>query len=159
MPYKASLNLVIILNGVGLPARILPGFIADRYTGPLNMFAILVLTGIVILWSWLAVRSIAGFYVWTVVYGTSVASFQSMYSTTVAAYVDDLGKIGSRYGMAFTGMGLATLVAGPVSGAFLKVGGGYVAPICWNGGLMVLGTAAVISARIYRHGWSLKTVC
>ena len=39
MSYTDSLNLVIIVNGVGLPARVLPGYIADRYIGVLNVQA------------------------------------------------------------------------------------------------------------------------
>lgn len=49
MPYTESLNLVIIVNGVGLPARILPGFVADRFIGVLNVQAIALVFNIIML--------------------------------------------------------------------------------------------------------------
>ncbi|KAH6611797.1 major facilitator superfamily domain-containing protein [Boeremia exigua] len=159
MSYTASLNLVIILNGVGLPARVIPGYVADRCIGVLNTFALCLVANVVILWCWLAVKSIPAYYAYIVVYGLSAASFQSLFSTTIAAYCHDIANIGTRLGMAFTGMGVATLVGGPISGALLKMGGSYVAPICWNAALMVVGTGLVVAARVWEHGWGLATVC
>ncbi|KAH7083468.1 major facilitator superfamily domain-containing protein [Paraphoma chrysanthemicola] len=159
MTYTTSLNLVIILNGVGLPARIIPGYIADQYLGVLNTFMLCLLANVVIVWCWLAVGSVPAYYAYVVVYGISAASFQSLFSTTIAAYCRDMTKIGTRLGMAFTGMGVATLIGGPISGALLKVGGSYVVPICWNAALMVVGTGLVFAARILQHGWGWATLC
>lgn len=159
MGYTASLNLVIILNGVGLPARVIPGYIADRFLGVLNTFVLCLLANVIVLWCWLAVGSIPAYYAYTVVYGVSAASFQSLFSTTIAAHCQDITKIGTRLGMAFTGMGITTLIGGPISGALLGANGSYVAPICWNGALMVFGTGLVTAARVWKHGWGWATVC
>ncbi|KAJ4982690.1 major facilitator superfamily transporter [Stagonosporopsis vannaccii] len=159
MGYTASLNLVIILNGIGVPARIIPGYISDRYIGVLNTLVLCLLANVVVLWCWLLVTSIPGYYAYIAVYGISAASFQSLFSTTIAAYCHDMTKIGTRLGMAFTAMGVATLVGGPISGALLKGGGSYIAPICWNAALMICGTGMVIAARVWEHGWRWTTIC
>ncbi|KAH7348244.1 major facilitator superfamily domain-containing protein [Pyrenochaeta sp. MPI-SDFR-AT-0127] len=160
MPYTTSLNLVILLNGVGFPARVLPGFIADRYIGVLNVLVICLLGNIIILWSWLSVKSIATYYVWTVCYGIFGAAFQSLFPTTIAAYSSDITKTGTRLGMAFTVIGFSALVGGPISGALLQVADGdYRAPIAWASASTVLGTLICITARCVKFGWKVWIRC
>ncbi|KAL6708783.1 hypothetical protein ACN47E_002479 [Coniothyrium glycines] len=160
MPYTTSLNLVIILNGVGLPARILPGYIADRFIGVLNVFAIALVANIIILWSWLSVKSITTYYVWTVSYGLAAAAFQSLFPTTIAAYSTDISKTGTRLGMAFGVIGLSALVGGPISGALLQAAhGDYTVPIAWASASTVLGTALCITARCIKFGWKIWIRC
>lgn len=160
MPYTTSLNLVIILNGVGIPARILPGFIADSYLGVLNTFLICLLCNTIILWCWLAVDSIPGYYVWTVCYGMSSAAFPGLFPSTIAVYSNDVSKTGTRLGMAFTVMGFSALVGGPISGALLDAAGGsYVAPISWASASTVVGTGLCICARCVKFGWKLGVKC
>jgi hypothetical protein len=57
MSYTESLNLVIIINGVGIPTRILPGYIADHYTGALNIFIPLLFLNTIMIFSWLGVKT------------------------------------------------------------------------------------------------------
>lgn len=160
MPYTTSLNLVIILNGVGLPARILPGYIADRYLGVLNVLIIALFGNIIILWSWLSVKSIANYYVWTIFYGLFAAAFQSLFPTTVAAYSSDITKTGTRLGMAFGAIGFSALVGGPISGALLQAGdGNYAVPIAWASASTVAGTALCVTARCVKFGWKVWIRC
>jgi MFS family permease len=160
MPYTASLNLVIILNGVGVPARILPGFIADQFIGVLNVFILCVLANVIILWSWLAVESIPAYYVWTVLYGLTAAAFQSLFATTIAAYSADITKTGTRLGMAFTAIGMSALVGGPISGALLLAADGdYMVPIAWASASSVIGTLLSIIARCAKFGWGVWVRC
>lgn len=159
MSYTDSLNLVMILNGVGLPARILPGYLADNHLGVLNTFIICLFANIVMLWSWLAIDSIPAYYAFTVLYGMFAAAYQSLFPTTIAAYSHDITKTGTRLGMAFAVLGTSALAGGPLSGALLQAGGSYVAPICWAGASSIVGTGLAISARVLKHGWSIKKRC
>lgn len=160
MPYTTSLNLVIILNGVGLPARILPGYIADRFLGVLNVFTISLIGNIVILWSWLAIDSIPAYYVWTVLYGLFAAAFQSLFPTTIAAYSSDINKTGTRLGMAFGVIGLSALVGGPISGALLDAADGdYTVPIAWASASTVVGTVLCAIARCLKYEWKIMIKC
>jgi MFS family permease len=160
MPYTTSLNMVIILNGVGLPARILPGYLADRFIGVLNILILCLVGNIIVLWSWLAVKSIPAFYAWTVMYGLCCATFQSLFATTVAAYSTDINKTGTRLGMAFAVIGCSALVGGPISGALLQAAGGnYTIPIVWASSSTVVGTVLCATARCMRFGWKVWVKC
>jgi MFS family permease len=160
MPYDTSLNLVIILNGVGIPARVLPGFIADRFIGVLNVFIICVIGNIIVLWAWLAVDNIPAYYAWTVSYGLVGAAFPSLFSATIAAYSPDITKTGTRLGMAFTVIGMSALVGGPISGALLQVANGnYAIPIVWASASTVVGTVLCTIARCLKFGWKGWVKC
>ncbi|KAJ4346291.1 hypothetical protein N0V95_005501 [Ascochyta clinopodiicola] len=140
MQYTESLNLVIIVNGVGLPARILPGFVADRFIGVLNMQVIALCFNIIMLWVWLSVDSIASLYVWVVFYGIAAGAFQSLFPSVIGAYSPDITKTGTRLGMAFTVIGFSALVGGPISGALLQAAdGNYSVPISWAASSTVVG--------------------
>jgi MFS family permease len=160
MPYTTSLNLVIILNGVGVPARVLPGYIADRFVGVLNVYIICLVANIIVLWSWLAIDSIPAYYAWTVLYGMVAAAFQSLFPTTIAAYSSDITKTGTRLGMAFGVIGLSALVGGPISGALLRAGhGNYTIPIVWASSSTIVGMMLCTTARCLKFGWKLQVRC
>jgi MFS family permease len=160
MPYTESLNLVIIVNGVGLPARVLPGFIADRFIGVLNVQAIALVFNVIMLWTWLSVSSITGYYVWVVFYGLGAGAFQSLFPSVIGAYSPDITKTGTRLGMAFTVIGFSALVGGPISGALLQVAdGNYTVPISWAASSMMIGTGLCVSARCIKHGWKVWIRC
>jgi MFS family permease len=160
MPYTTSLNLVIIVNGVGIPARVLPGFIADHYLGVLNTFIICVFINIIIFFSWLGVNSIPSYYAFAVLYGIFGASFQSLFPTTIAVLSNDITKTGTRLGMAFLTISFAALAGGPLRGAFLLAAGDrFYAPIVWAGTTTGVGLGLVVSARCCKHGWRFKVRC
>ncbi|KAF2267496.1 MFS transporter, MCP family, solute carrier family 16, member 10 [Lojkania enalia] len=159
MSYEVSLNLVIIVNGIGIPARILPGYVADQFLGVLNTMAICLALNVIMLWAWLGVNSIPSFYVFTVIFGLASASFQSLFPTTIATLSDDLMKTGTRLGMAFTTIAFSALVSGPIAGALLKLGGGYTVPICWASASALVGTCLVVSARCIKSGRGLRIRC
>jgi MFS family permease len=159
MPYTQSLNLVILVNGIGVPARVLPGFIADHYLGVLNTFFLCISLCAIVFWAWLGVSDIPGYYAFITLYGIFSAAFQSLVPTTVAALSNDITKTGTRLGMALTAIGLSALVGGPMSGAMLKGAGGYTAPICWASASSAIGVGLCWWARCLKHGWAVSKKC
>jgi len=160
LPYTSSINLVIILNGVGVPFRILPGYIADRYTGVLNIFIMILCLNIVLLFAWLGVHSLPAFYAWTVLYGCSAAGWQSLFPTVIGSLGNDLGKAGTRLGMAFSTISFAALVGGPIGGALVQADHRvYTGAIVWAACSTVVGTGFVVSARVTKHGWVWRKKC
>lgn len=156
----SSATFVILLNGVGIPARLLPGYIADRWTGPMNMFLFSACCNILLLFSWLAVSSLTGFYIWTVFFGMSAAAWQSLFPTTVNSLGKDLDKSGIRLGMAFSTISFAALVGGPIGGAVLQADGGkYTGSIVYAGVTTTIGVCLVVAARVTKHGWDWKVNC
>jgi MFS family permease len=160
MSYTDSLNLVIIVNGVGIPARILPGYLADRYIGVLNTFIPIIIANAILIFAWLGVSNLAGFYTFTVVYGMVAAGFQSLFPTAVGSLSMDLSKAGTRLGMAFSTISFSALVGGPIGGAILQADGrDYRGPIIWAGVSTCCGIVLIIAARVARKGWNLKIKC
>jgi MFS family permease len=160
LSYTSSVTLVILLNGVGIPARVLPGFIADRWTGPLNIFSLLVFCEIILIFSWLAVNSLTTFYVWTVFSGVLAAGWQSLFPTAIGSLGNDLSKSGTRLGMAFSTISFAALVGGPIGGAILQADGGkYTGSIIWAGVTAAIGLCFVLGARVTKYGWNWKIKC
>ncbi len=76
MSYPDSVNLLIIFNGAGVPVRLITGFVADRYFGPLNTMIPLLFINALFALCWIAVRSQPGMYVFATFYGFSAGAFQ-----------------------------------------------------------------------------------
>jgi len=159
MPYKEAASLVIIINGVGFPARIIPPFFADRY-GPLNVLLPSLFGISIITYCWLAVHNAAGYYAFTVLYGMVSAAFQCLIPTTVASLTPDLSMVGTRLGMAFATVSFAALTGPPIGGALQSAdGGSFVAPQIWAATSALLCACLVLSARVRKGGWSCKSWC
>lgn len=75
MSYSAASVLVMILNGAGLPFRIIVPLFSDRL-GPMNVLLPVTLTWVIVSFSWLAVANIGGYYAFTAVYGATSGAFQ-----------------------------------------------------------------------------------
>ena len=93
LSYSQSINLLIIMNGVGMVGRLLPGWIADRYTGPLNSLIPVSAVCALMLYCWAAVSSSAGLYVFSCVYGLFAAGIQSLWPATLTSLTTDLKKV------------------------------------------------------------------
>lgn len=159
MPYTSAASLVIIINGVGFPARIIPPFFADRY-GPLNVLLPSLFGLSIITYCWLAVHNAAGYYAFTVFFGIVSAAFQCLIPTTVASLTPDLSMVGTRLGMAFATVSFAALTGPPIGGALQsRDGGSFVAPQIWAGTSALVCACLVLSARVRKGGWALKEWC
>lgn len=101
MSYPQSINLLIILNGSGILGRVIPGFLADRYFGPLNVILFGILSTAIINFCWMAVHTSAGTYAWATVYGVSTAIIQGLFPATLSSLTQDLSKAGVRMGQTF----------------------------------------------------------
>jgi hypothetical protein len=159
LPYSSASIMVIIINGVGVPARLIPPLFADRY-GPLNTITPIAAGGAVVAWSWLAVKNVTGYYVFTTFYGIANGAFQCLLPTTVTSITKRLDMVGTRLGMAFTIASFASLTGPPLGGALqARNGGSFVAPQIWAATSTLLAFILVGLARVYRGGWTFKTRC
>ncbi|KAI0516960.1 major facilitator superfamily domain-containing protein [Xylaria bambusicola] len=159
LPYSSASLLVVIINGVGLPFRIIVPMLADRI-GNLNVIVPVALIWAIVSFTWLAVHSISGYYAFTVVYGITSASFQCLFPSTVARITPRLDTIGTRLGMAFSVSGLASLTGPPIGGAIQAAsGGGYLAPQIWAATVTFIAFVLFTAVRIHIGGLSLKARC
>lgn len=154
--YSDSTTLVIIINGVGVPSRIIPPYFADR-TGQMNILVPAMLCLTVVSYCWLAVHSIAGLYVFTVLYGLISAAFQCLIPSTVASITPSLNMVGTRLGMAFSTLSFAALTGPPIGGALQSaMGGSYTGASIFAATSMLVCFTLIAAARVTKVGWKLK---
>lgn len=163
MSYSDSANLIIIFNAIGIPARLLTGHAADRWTGPLNAIIPLIFINGILAFTWIGVRSVGGMYAETVFYGLAAGAFQCLFPTTITSLNSDMSKNGVRLGMAFSIFSFAGLTGPPIGGALLTTNGGgrggYTAALLGVGLATMVGTALLVVARVRNSGWSLTKKC
>lgn len=153
MSYSAASILVIIVNGVGFPFRVLVPLFSDRF-GPLNVLIPVLFLWSVVAFCWLAVGGgVAGYYVWTAFYGALSASFQCLIPTTVTSITPRLDKVGTRMGMAFGIISFAAMTGPPVGGALQTAqGGGFTGAQVWAACATLVGAVLCFVARSFRAG-------
>ncbi|KAH8819252.1 major facilitator superfamily domain-containing protein [Xylogone sp. PMI_703] len=159
LSYTNAVNLVIIINGIGIPARVIPPLFADRI-GPLNTLVPIAMCYAIVSYTWLAVDSVAGFYVFTCIYGIISAAFQCLIPTTVTSITKRLDMVGTRLGMAFSTVGFGALTGPPIGGALQsREGGKFASAQAWAASMAMLCFLLIAAARVLRAGWKWGPRC
>lgn len=158
LPYSEATLLVTIVNGVGLPARVLTPLLADPI-GPLNIIAPAGLCLAIIAYCWVAVDSVPGHYVFTVFYGVASGAFQCLMPTGVASITKRLDKVGTRLGMCFSILSFAGLTGPPLGGALQATANSFKAPQAWAATSTLICAALLFTARFLKTGPKLKVKC
>ncbi|KAH7061239.1 major facilitator superfamily domain-containing protein [Macrophomina phaseolina] len=149
---ETSLTLLLVLNAVGVPARIGCNLVADRL-GPVNTLIPAVFAAGVLIFCWAAVRSLGALYVFCLLYGVFGGGIQSLFPAACASLTTDLKKMGVRTGMCFSVVSLACLTGPPIAGALIqRRGGGYLYAQVFGGAALMGGTLTLIAARVARDG-------
>ncbi|KAI0547590.1 MFS general substrate transporter [Xylaria curta] len=154
-----SINLLLITNALGIPGRILPGFIATHF-GPINTAIPTATSVAIVLYAWPAVAHAKGpLYAFAAAYGLVASAIQSLFAVSLAALTTDLSQLGTRMGMVFSVVAFASLTGSPIAGAIVQAcGGSYLGAQLWAASSMLLGAAALVVARVNRVGWALKKI-
>ncbi|KIH93316.1 MFS monocarboxylate transporter [Sporothrix brasiliensis 5110] len=149
LAYIDSLNLLLVINGVGAIGRLLPNYIADR-VGAINMYAVFALYAAVAGFSWIAVHNTVGLYVWSVVYGIAAGGIQSLFPAGLTSLnTRDLSKSGVRIGMVFTINSIATLTGPPIAGALITADNGrYLGAQLFTGVVLLIGMCFIVCAKV-----------
>lgn len=159
MSYASASNLIMLINGAGLPARVILPMIADR-VGCLNMITLGVACITIVLLTWFSVNSVTGLYVFTAFLGIASGATQSLMPTTVASITRRLDTVGTRLGMCFTVVSFASLTGPPVGGALQSSDGGdFTRPQIWAAVSAFVGVLGLGLARVLKVGWTLKAKC
>lgn len=173
VPYDTSVNLLMIMNGklrisyqnghlliapqsgVGLPGRLIPGYLADKRFGGYNTLVPFVFASALLMYCWAAVTSEAGLYAFAACYGFASAGFQGLFPSTLSSLTKDLNKVGVRNGQGFAIVGLATLTGPPIAGALVQQSG-YMRAQMWAGSMIVLGGLVLVAGRVAKTGFVLR---
>lgn len=139
LSYAKSLDLLMIMSGIGILGRLIPNYFADR-TGALTMFVPTAGMAALMILSWMAVDSQTGLYVWACFTGTALGGVQAMFPSALASLTSDPSKQGTRIGMIFTIVSFAALTGSPISGALLSAAQGrYIGAQAFAGTALALG--------------------
>lgn len=118
--YGDATHLLAIMHGIGVPARVLCGYLTDRYVGLWNSMTLLHLCNVIIPFSWMAVHSSGGIYAFICIYGLVQAAWQSIFAAAAMSFSRQAGDSGACIGIAFTAVGSAMLVGSPIGGALIS---------------------------------------
>ena len=157
LPYSTSVTILLVLNGVGLPGRLIPSYLADKYCGPLNVIIPCCFISSLVLFFWPLVKSEAGLYAFSIVYGFFVAGFQGGFPAALAALTKDLSKVGTRTGQGLACAGLGTFIGPPIAGALVQsYAGKYLVAQMFSASVFLLGSVVLVFARCSLTGWKLR---
>lgn len=159
VPESTSIDLLMVMNGVGLLGRLAPNLMADQYTGPLNLLLpFSFITGLVG-YCWAGVTNINGLWAFAVFYGLFAAGIQSLFPATLSTLTTDLKKIGVRMGMVLSVVAVAALVGSPIAGALIQLDqGGYLYAQMFMGSAVFAGFLTLVGARVTKVGPGLARV-
>lgn len=157
LSYGSSINILLVLNGIGVLGRLFPSYFADRFTGPYNVLIPCCLASAILLFFWPLVKNETGLYVWASTYGFFVAGFQGIFPAALTILTKDMSRVGTRNGQGFAVVGLGTFVGPPIAGALVQsYGGGYLAAQMFAGSTVLLGTMILVVGRCSITGWKWK---
>lgn len=157
VPYSTSINVLMIMNGVGVLGRLIPSYFADLKFGPYNMLLPSCFLSAAILYIWITITNRPGVYAWSVLYGFFVAGFQGMFPAVLTSLTKDMSKVGTRNGMGFAIVGVGTLVGPPIAGALIQShGGGYLYAQVWGGTAVLAGSLVLVWGRVSITGLKLR---
>jgi predicted MFS family arabinose efflux permease len=157
LPYGTAINVLLVLNGIGVLGRLVPSFFADRYFGCYNMLVPFCFTSSFLLFLWPLVKSAGGLYGWGVCYGFFAAGFQGMFPAVLTSLTKDMSRVGTRNGMGLAVAGLGTLIGPPIAGALVQsYGGRYLIAQMFAGSAVMLGSICLVVGRISITGTKMK---
>lgn len=151
------INLLMVLNGVGVVGRILPNMAADRWTGMFNLLIPLSFIAGLVVYCSIAVDSVSGLYVFAVIYGLVAASLQALLPAVATTMTPDPTKTGTRVGMILAFVSLANLTGPAICGAIIELqGGSYKGAQIFAGTSILAGTLMATASRVAKVGSKLQ---
>ncbi|KAK0611376.1 major facilitator superfamily domain-containing protein, partial [Immersiella caudata] len=144
-----SLTLLLVMNAVGGPSRVIFGLLADRWLGPVRIIIPLAACTGVLFYSWAAVDSLGALFAFCVTYGFIASGIAGLFPPACASLTKDLKSVGARTGMCFAVVSFATLTGPPIGGALVQLNhGGYLYGQIFGGTALMAGASFLVAARI-----------
>ncbi|KAF1918692.1 major facilitator superfamily domain-containing protein [Ampelomyces quisqualis] len=159
LSYGTAINVLLVLNGIGVLGRLVPSYFADKYFGCYNMLIPFCFISAIVLFFWRLVEDSGGLYCWAIGYGFFVSGFQGMFPAVLTSLTKDMSRVGTRNGMGLAIIGLGTLVGPPIAGALIQSNGGdYLIAQMFGGITVLLGSIVLVIGRISITGvkWKMR---
>ena len=147
--------LLAIINAGSFFGRLVPNYISDKVTGPMNMQIPFAFIASILSFGWIGIHSTSGLIVFCILYGFASGTFVSLGGPICFNLTPDLGTVGTRLGMVTAVCGVGLLVGTPIAGAILD-SGSWIGLQIWAGLLLLLSALLQLAARVAKQGWSLS---
>jgi hypothetical protein len=156
-----SVVLLVLMNALNAPGRILPTLISDNCIGPLNTIVPIALLTSFTLYLWIGCTTHTSLIFLSCFYGLCAGGIQGLYIPLIRAFslpkgspIEAENKVGIRMAFSFFWISVATLTGSPLGGALLgKMHGGFLGAQLFAGSTVLLGSLLLIAARWLREGW------
>ncbi|KAH8197775.1 hypothetical protein TruAng_008064 [Truncatella angustata] len=150
---------LIIMSAGSIPGRVLPPFFADRI-GNINVMLPATLICGILLFFWLAVKSLTGLIIISILFGFFSGSAQALIPSVVVWLAPDLSKAGVRIGMTLCMCGLGLLVGSPIGGVIIDSQSTpdrnvYWGVLLWGAFTVLSGALFLLSTRTLKVGWKI----
>ncbi|RMY34477.1 hypothetical protein D0865_14174, partial [Hortaea werneckii] len=154
--FEESTNYILVLNGVGVVSRLLPGILSLRI-GTYNVYCFAMGSTALVVYFWTAVTSKSGLIVWTIFFSLCMGGIQSLFPAALSTLRFEPLKQGTRTGMMTAVVSFGALIGPPVASKFVSQGHWVSAELfaasCILGGLLFTLVARELKRR--EQGWSL----
>ncbi|KAJ5579586.1 MFS general substrate transporter [Penicillium hispanicum] len=137
--------LLVILNAVAIPGRIIPSLIADKI-GVLDTYIGICTFTAVTVFYWISVTNRAGNIAFSVIYGFFSGSVVTLAPVVLASITDDMSILGTRLGFVAVLKGIGSLIGPPIAGAILGSSGSYLGVQLFTG--LAMSLTAIFAAHL-----------
>lgn len=135
-----------IMNAAGLPGRVLPGILADRF-GPFNIIVPVLLVNAALIFALFGVSAEGGIVAFVVFYGAFSGAFMTLWAPCAAALAVHPNEVGIRFGVGYFMSAFGTLIGAPIDGALLGKSFLWSKPIIFSGVSVFVGFVCFATAR------------
>jgi MFS family permease len=150
--------LLAILNAASFFGRTLPYLLGSRVT-PIQVLIFWDSVGILLLFSWIAVKSMAGMVVWTIAWGflSGVLVTAPAASTAHPTLSPSLDVIGARLGMSWAVAAVGVLIGAPIAGALADVAtADFVHAQAFAGAVMGAAVVLLVVPLVAAHNFNRR---
>ncbi|EAA27839.1 MFS general substrate transporter [Neurospora crassa] len=153
--------IVPILNAASMFGRTLPNWLSDK-VGPFNILIPGALVCGALTLAMMGVKGLGAIIVVAILFGFFSGVFIALPTVCYIALTKDKSRLGSRIGLGYAFLGLATLIGGPGTGAILQQTG-HNGHNNWTGiwvfgGVMLLAASGIFMVlRSWKFGFKLTT--
>ncbi|KAJ5658503.1 monocarboxylate transporter [Penicillium longicatenatum] len=150
--------LVSMLNAASLFGRMSAGIFSDKVGHYNILVSACFLAGVLVLALWIPAASNAAIIVFACTFGFASGAYVSLAAALVVK-ISPFPEIGYRTGLLFLFSSFGGLTTNPIAGAILQHdGGSYTGVKIFSGVFLLVGSVAVLAARIHHTGlvWKAK---
>ncbi|CAI7674537.1 unnamed protein product [Penicillium pancosmium] len=154
---KQTFNIVIIMNAVGIPARITTSLLADRYGIVKEIFMGGVALAAVIFYSWSRVETPSGLYALCTAFGLVIGTLQTLFLAVSSSFAKNEHTRGVRIGVLCTVSSFSSLTGAPLGGAIIHLSREQYTPAAmWAGTSSLVAFLVLLGGKIHERTASTR---